>query len=177
MANIVLSTDYFDKLFADFVQTILGLKQEQVLISYRTTGQVSSKINEDVCYIHTDLEETVEQIFKNRSKTYNPENEGYTIKQQSLRRLALQVVFYGPNSDIFSSILNEYCYMEDAKQFFYNNDLALIPSLTSHTTKIHEKINDRWWDRADLKLRFYNTVTVETNVSTITSTDIKIIYE
>ena len=177
MAVNIVSCEDFDLLFPNFVQDILGLKQEQVLISYREKGQPSSVISKDVCYVHTSLEDDQVQIFKNRKKSYDPETENVTITQQAMRRIMLQVVFYGPNSDVLSTMLNEYCYMEDAKQFFYNNDLAFIPSLTTHIDKLYEKINERRWERADLKLRFYNTISVETEVSTITSTDIKIIHE
>ena len=176
VVNIVSCED-FDLLFANFVQDVLGLKQEQVLISYRERGQPSSVIAKDVCYVHTNLEDDEVQIFKNRKKSYDPETENVTITQQAMRRIMLQVVFYGPNSDVLSTTLNEYCYTEDAKQFFYNNDLALIPSLISRPIKTHEKINERWWERVDLKLRFYNSISVDTEVSTITSTDIKIIHE
>lgn len=177
MAVNIVSLDELDALFADFVQSTLGLKQEQVLISYREFGQKSSVLSKDVCYVHTEIEDDAIQSFKNRRKGYDPETENVTITQQAMRKLMLQVVFYGPNSDVLSTTFNECCYLEDAKQFFYNNDLALIPSLTTHIDKLHEKINERWWERADLKLRFYNTVSVETEVSTITSTDIKIIHE
>ena len=51
--------------------------------------------------------------------------------------------------------------------------LALVPDLTDFQNKTYEKINGQWWERSDLKLRFYNSVTVDEHIDTIDSTDIK----
>lgn len=175
MAINIMSLSELDVLFADFVQTVLGLKQEQVLISFSEKGQKSSVFTNDVCYVHTYIEDDNIQVFKNRTKEYKGGINKFGITQRAMRRVDLQVAFYGPNSDVFCTTLNEFCYLEDAKQFFYNNDLSLIPDATNHPIKTHELINGRWWDRSDIRIKFYNTVTVSNEVSPITSTNIKTI--
>ena len=45
--------------------------------------------------------------------------------------------------------------------------------MTDFQDKTYEKINGQWWERSDLKLRFYNSVTVDEHIDTIDSTDIK----
>lgn len=173
MANNVVSLDTFDLLFADFVQSSLGLQDDQVLISYQEKGQKSSKINENVIYVKTFNEQDEINLFKNRKQTYDEELDKVITTQSSMRVLMLHVTSYGPDSETLLTTLNELMYLETAKEFLYNNNLALIPMKTSPAMNSYEKINERWWHREDLKLYFYNSVTVEENVGTIEKVNIE----
>lgn len=177
MANNIVSLDTFDLLFADFIQSSLNLNDDQVLISYQEKGQKSSKISEDVVYVKVLNEQDEVGIYKNRSSSYDPETEQVTISQTAMRMLLLQVVFYGPNSEVLATTLNEIMYTDNAKQFLYNNNLSLVPIKTSPPMKSYEKINERWWHREDLKLYFYNSVTIEEVVSTVQKANISINYD
>ena len=79
----------------------------------------------------------------------------------------LQVVFYGPDSEKLATLLNEVFYTDGAKQFLYKNNLALVPDRTNYPNKTIENINEQWWDRADLKLYFYNSISIEETTGTI----------
>lgn len=175
MATNITSLDQFDDLFADYIQQKLGLSQEQVLIAYPQDGQTSSGINEDVIYVHTDQDDDERNLTKNRLKHYDSETELATITQYAMRTLSLHVVFYGPNSQVYQTILYEKAFLEDSKEFFYKNNLALIPDRIEISKQLHEKINGRWWHRADLVLRFYSSVSVDLSTETIENIDLKTI--
>lgn len=177
MANNVVSLDDLDILFADFIQEQLGLKDDQVLISYQQRGQKFSQIDEDVVYVKVLQEQDERYVYKQRKRSYDRETERVTTSQSAMRTLLLQVVFYGPNSDILSTKLNERFYFDSAKQFLYKNNLSLIPDLTDFNNKTYEKINEQWWERTDLKLRFYNSVTVDEITNTIDKTDVKYSFD
>lgn len=161
MANNVVTLDDLDLLFADFVQQQLELDDKQVKISYQQRGQVSSEINKDVVYVKVFQEQDERLNYKFRRRNYDSEKERVITSQTSMRALLLHVVFYGPESDVLATTLNERFYFDSTKQFLHNNNLALIPDLTDFSDKTFEKINSQWWERVDLKLRFYNSITVE----------------
>lgn len=172
MANNIVSLDDLDVLFAKFIQEQLELNDGQVKISYRQRGQAFSKIDSDTVYVKVFQEQDERCVYKQRKRSYDSKTERVTTSQSAMRTLLLQVVFYGPNSDTLSTMLNERFYFDSAKQFLYKNNLALIPDLTDFHDKTFEKINDQWWERSDLKLRFYNSVTVDELTNTINSADI-----
>ena len=172
MASNILSLDSYDTLFADFIQSKLNLQANQVLISYPVKGQKSSVINEDVCYVHTENVDNEISILKNRREKYNLTTGKNDVQQASIRILRLHLIFYGPNSDILATKLNEYMYFESSKQFLNDNNLNLIPASTTLSDKIHEKINERWWDRNDLDLYFYNEIHVDESLDIFVSSNI-----
>ena len=174
MANNIITLDELDDLFADFIQSKLNLPADKVLISYSKRGQISSKYGENVCYIKFFNSPDEVSMFKNRRTSYDPETEQVTIAQLAMRMLMLQVVFYGPDSESLATLLNEVFYTESAKEFLYKNNMALIPDRTSYPNKTIENVNEQWWNRADIKLYFYNSISVDEVVSTIEKFDINV---
>ena len=174
MANNIVTLDELDDLFADFIQSKLNLPADKVLISYSKRGQISSKYGENVCYIKFFNSPDEVSIYKNRRTSYDPETEQVTITQLAMRMLMLQVVFYGPDSESLAMLLNEIFYTESAKEFLYKNNMALIPDRTSFPNKTIENVNEQWWNRADLKLYFYNSISIDEVIGTIEKYDINI---
>lgn len=174
MANNIVTLDELDDLFADFIQSKLNLPADKVLISYSKRGQISSKYGENVCYIKFFNSPDEVNMYKNRRTSYDPETEQVTITQLAMRMLMLQVVFYGPDSESLATLLNEVFYTESAKEFLYKNNMALIPDRTSYPNKTIENVNEQWWNRADIKLYFYNSISVDEVVSTIEKFDINV---
>lgn len=174
MANNIITLDELDDLFADFIQSKLNLPADKVLISYSKRGQISSKYGENVCYIKFFNSPDEVNMYKNRRTSYDPETEQVTITQLAMRMLMLQVVFYGPDSESLATLLNEVFYTESAKEFLYKNNMALIPDRTSYPNKTIENVNEQWWNRADIKLYFYNSISVDEVVSTIEKFDINV---
>nr|DAP50306.1 MAG TPA: hypothetical protein [Caudoviricetes sp.] len=177
MANNIVSLDDFDILFANFIQEQLELSDDQVLISYAQRGQKFPEINKDTVFVKVFQEQDERYTYKQRTRSYNSEIERVISSQAAMRTLLLQVVFYGYNSDTLATTLNERFYFDSVKQFLYKNNLALIPDLTDFQDKTFEKINGQWWERSDLKLRFYNSVIVEEKTPTIESADIKYYFD
>ena len=174
MANNIVTLDELDDLFADFIQSKLNLPADKVLISYSKRGQISSKYGENVCYIKFFNSPDEVSIYKNRRTSYDPETEQVTITQLAMRMLMLQVVFYGPDSESLAMLLNEIFYTESAKEFLYKNSMALIPDRTSFPNKTIENVNEQWWNRADLKLYFYNSISIDEVTGTIEKYDINV---
>ena len=174
MANNIVTLDELDDLFADFIQSKLNLPADKVLISYSKRGQISSKYGENVCYIKFFNSPDEVSIYKNRRTSYDPETEQVTITQLAMRMLMLQVVFYGPDSESLAMLLNEIFYTESAKEFLHKNNMALIPDRTSFPNKTIENVNEQWWNRADLKLYFYNSISIDEVTGTIEKYDINV---
>ena len=176
MADNIKSLNSLDILFADFVQNELGLNGNQVLISYPQRGQKSSQIDSDVCYIKFFDEPDERHIWKNR-KVETIDGGKIKVTQFTMRTLKLQLIFYGPNADKFSIKINEEMYHDSTKQFLFENDLSLIPEKTVQPRIHYEKINEQWWNRSDLILYFYDSISTEDIVDTITDVNIKYKYE
>jgi len=177
MATNIVTLDDLDTLFADFVQEQLDLDDKQVKISYQQRGQAFSEIDKDVVYVKVYQEQDERLTYKYRRRNYDSEKERVITSQTSMRTLLLHVVFYGPDSDVLSTTLNERFYFDSTKQFLHNNNLALIPDLTDFSEKTYEKINSQWWERVDLKLRFYNSITVDEHTLPIEKVDNKYYFD
>lgn len=174
MADRIVDLDDFDLLLADYIQKKLNMSEDKVLISHQQKGQKSSRINEDVCYVKFYDEPDERQVWKNRK--YENEGDKVKVTQYTMRTLMLQLTFYGPNADNLCTRINEYFYHEGTKQFLYENNLSFIPDRTVEPRKFYEKINEQWWQRSDLKLYFYNTISTEELLDTIDSVDVKYKY-
>lgn len=171
MADNIKSLNDIDILFADFIQDKLNMQPDKVLVSYQQKGQRSSKIDEDVCYVKVFEEPDERHIWKNRK--YENVDDKVKVTQYTMRTLMLQVTFYGPNADNFCTRISEYFYHDRTKQFLYENDLSFIPDRTVEPRKFYEKINEQWWQRSDLKLYFYNSISTEEVLDIIESVNIK----
>lgn len=174
MADRIVDLDDLDLLLADYVQKKLNMAEDKVLISHQQRGQKSSAINEDVCYVKFYDEPDERHVWKNRK--YESEGDKVKVTQYTMRTLMLQLTFYGPNADNLCARINEYFYHEGTKQFLYENNLSFIPDRTVEPRKFYEKINEQWWQRSDLKLYFYNTISTEELLDTIDSVDVKYKY-
>lgn len=170
----IIPLDQLDILFANFVQQKLNLEEGKVLISYPQRGQISSKIDEDVCYIKVLDEPDERHIWKNRKTEVV--GEQIKVTQYTMRTLVVQFIFYGPNSDNLSTTLNELMYFDSTKQFLYENELSLIPDKTVQPAIHYEKINEQWWHRSDLKIYLYNSISTEDTLDTISDVNIQFKY-
>lgn len=176
MANRILTLNDANILFADYTQNVLNLTQDKVLISYPDKGQKAPTFTDNVVFIHVDHEQSDVYNYKNRKKVgFDPITEKDTIEQTAMRVLCVEFVFYGSESDSLLIKLNESFYSAAGKFFLDTNNLAIIPENTEMTNKIHENINGRWWDRSDLRIRFYNSISVDNSVDTFASSEISIV--
>lgn len=174
MAEYYVTMDQLDVVFADYAQKGLKLNDEQVLIEYQEKGIKSSLINEDVVYVktHSIQDEVIANKF--RKSKYNQLTGNQNIEQTTMTSVMVVFTAYGPNSVYLLTKLNNELYLDSSKQFFYKNNMALVPDRTEFVTDVHEKINERYWQRSDLKVYFYTSYTFGTEVGVITDADIKI---
>lgn len=162
----------FDTLFANIVEEELPqLKSQNIRISYSQKGQFSSGIDDNICFVHTDTEYDPVAIYKQRVEKYNGQTDKIDVEQSAMRVLLLHVVFYGPDSDTLSAKLYEKLFTDELKEIFWENNIALIPDRCS-VTRLNEKINERWWERNDVNVYFYNSVTLGNELNVITSADV-----
>lgn len=171
MADNIISLDALDLLFAEFILSKLNLTENQIRISFARKGQISSKIDEDRCYLKFFDEPDDRHIWKNRK--VSSVDDKLVVTQYTMRTLKLQVIFYGPNADNLSIKLNEVMYFDSTKEFLRTNNLALIPEKTVQPKIHYEKINEQWWHRSDLNLYFYNSISTEDVLDTIQSVDFR----
>ena len=171
----IISLEDLDLIFADYAQEVLGLSQNKVLISYQENGQISSKINEDVVYIHAFIDQNDVSNYKERIREYDSSKDSILNMQHSMRVIGVDFVFYGPNSLVLSTILNDSFFLESGKEFLYKNNLSLIPSGIQNGIELHEKVNERWWKRSDLKMKFYNSIRTYEELQTIEEVNIEYI--
>ena len=174
MANNIVSLDSLDIKIADFISEITKLDQSKVLVSFVPKGQKFGSYGENICYVKFYNENDERQIYKQRTSKYDPESETNTITQSTMRTLMLHLVLYGPQSGELAALINESLYTNKGKDFLYSNNLSLIPDRTSFPFKSYEEIGGRWWQREDVKLYFYNSISIEEVVGTISELDITI---
>lgn len=174
MADNIRSLESFNDLFANFVQERLNMEQEKDLISYPEDGQPSFTIDEDVCFVHAEQSSDERSFHKNRTKSYDYQNNKVIYTQGTIRTINIQFVFYGRNSDILMSKLNEMLYFDSTKQWLRQNNLSLVSERISLANKIHENFNGQWWERSDLNICLYDYITVEEAVDLLESADIRI---
>lgn len=173
MANNIRPIKDIELFFADLITEILQLDESHVLLQYPIQGQPSSKINENYVYVKITPEIDIRPMYKNRKRVYNEDTGTYTYSQYSQRTLTLGLIFYGPASVENATLLNEMLYISDTKLKLDQFGVFLVPDRTDGPTRVPEHHNGQWWERADMELRFYEQVSVETEVETIENIDIR----
>lgn len=174
MAQILQTTKELELFFCNLVVEALNVDKEKVSRMFLTLGQPAYTSGETMVYVAVERERDERDIFKNRSKKYESENKTFVYTQQSSRTLTVHFVAYGPESGAYLAYLNEYFYFDETKYQLRKNYLNLVPDRTDGPIRLMEQTNSQWWERWDLKLRFYNTVSVENVVHEIESLDIRL---
>lgn len=173
MATVFQTIDQLETLFAGIVTDITGLPENCVLIQYQSEGQPSSRIGENVAYVSVSQKYDSPSIYKSRTRNYNTADETYTYTQKAGRTLSLQVIFYGPDCYELCALFNEKMYFENTRYLLSKNNLSFIPDRTSGPVRLTEFHNERWWQRCDTTLEFYNLIVTEEIVGTFKELDIK----
>lgn len=176
MATIDESKSYaeLNNFFADLVESMLGLTQDNVRIQYQAEGQPMPKFGEDMVFINVQPEIDERNIYKSRQEVYNNTNDNFTYIQKSQRTLVAEFVFYGNHANENAKIVNESMYFPNYEYMLSQYDLALVPDRTDGPNKMPELVNGRWWNRSDLKMRFYNLVSYKTIIDRIANVEITV---
>ena len=155
MADVIQKIHDLEKLFADFVEDALGLADNQVVIQYPVKGQPAPKIGQTLIFEHITQERNELQAFKNRREIVTPGSGISGFSQTSRRMLQLAFQIYGPECDTLATKLEELFYFESTRLFLEQNNMSLVSDRSTLYNKIHEKINERWWERVDLEIYLY----------------------
>lgn len=176
MATIDESKSYAElsNFFADLVESMLGLTQDKVLIQYQAEGQPMPKFGDNVVFVNVQPEIDERNIYKSRQEVYNSTNDNFTYSQQSQRTLVVGLIFYGNKANENAKIVNESMYFPTYEYMLSQYDLSFVPDRTDGPHKMPELVNGRWWNRSDLKLRFYNMVSMKTTIDRITDVEITV---
>ena len=171
----ITSLNQLDEFFADMVVSLIGLESDKVLIAYEQMGQVFPNKFMDVCFVHTSEETDDVQMYKTRKEgPIKVQGEDkWKIEQYSMRRIKVQFIFYGPNSNAKAMELKEKLYFPGTNLLLDTNNLALIPT-GINLTNIRENINDIYWERTDLEASFYNSVIFDEVVDMIESMNLTV---
>lgn len=172
MADRIVSVNTLDEFFADLVTSFLGMEADKVLISYESMGQMHPVKGHDYCFIHTSEVPDDVQNQKNRTEALTGPEE-YTISQTSMRKIKVDFMFYGPNADTNSIVFKEKLYFPGTNLLLSDNNLALIPTEIDFTN-LNEEINNTFWQRSDLSVNFYTSVTFEETTGIIKDLDLSI---
>lgn len=173
--NIKSLNDY-DTFWADFVCKVTNLNRDFVLISFQQNGQIAPKINQNFAYIHTELRNSYVSDYKERLYKYDNDSDSIVYNQDTMRLLSVAISFYGKDSDILSTLFSQSLGLPNWLLHLNQNKIAVLPN--SHSiVKIHERINERWWDRCDLKFDFYDISEIKQNVDYIKDIDLEIYHD
>lgn len=170
MPNNIASLSSINLLFADYIQNLLGLNVDQVLISYSSVGQKSSSFGSNVVYVYVTKENDSRDQAKMRE--VNELEDSVQITSYTMRTLKLALVFYGTDTDVLATQVEQSFYQQAGKLFLEQNNMSLVSERTFFNAKSPELINERWWDRTDLHMYFYNSISVEEETDYIAELDL-----
>lgn len=176
MATIDESKTYeeLSNFFADLVENMLGLTQDKVLIQYQAEGQPMPKFGENVVFVNVQPEIDERNIYKSRTEIYDEKNDNFVYTQKAQRTLVVEFVFYGSKANENAKLVNESMYFPNYEYMLSKYDLALVPDRTDGPHKMPELVNGRWWNRSDLRMRFYNLVSYKTTIDRIADVEITV---
>jgi hypothetical protein len=139
--------------------------------SWPTNGQPDWGIADDVVFMQC-LDEGGEDIAQPVDTVWvNDDSEDLVQKDSQTRVVRLNLIAYGPNG--YSNLIEIRRAIIGGLPNLKSNKLFYIPSPDS-PQRAPELFQGRWWERADLSLRFNNLMTFETGVKSITEVDVTV---
>lgn len=174
MAEIIQAITEIEDFFADIVTEISGLDSKNVQISYQQFGRPYFKHGENIIFVSVFPEVDNREIYKNRTSNYDSENNVFVYSQKAQRTLALSLVLYGEGSyEIATRIMHKF-YFPEYKYLFDKNFLSIVPDRTDGVIRTMEHFDGQWWNRCDIKFRFYNVVNLETQLPAFDEIDFNV---
>ena len=141
-----------------------------VRLTYGTLGQPDWTIHDDVVFLtFSDVsgDDTAQPV---HTEWIEGERD-VTRRHWSNRVLQIQFVAYGPNG--YDNLLKIKHVFLDGSKTLRGADILLIP--TADTPQyVPENYQNMWWDRADLTLRFNNTLQWDEEVKAIEKVPVEI---
>lgn len=147
-----------------------GRQKPPVRLTYSTYGKPDWNIDDTVIFLtFTDVsgDDTSQPVHT----TWEYGETELIRRHWNNRVLQINFTAYGPNC--YEDLLRLRHVFMDGSEILRKSDLMLIPSADTpqYTPELYQNM---WWERADLTLRFNNTVTWDETVSAIEKVPITI---
>lgn len=176
MSDTILTLKQLEDVFRNLTCTFFGLNPVdplnagKVRIAWPTGGAPGWKITEDVTFLR--VRSVGNEYSKQRDTEYTPNSDSQLneITAYTLPRLVSWTV-YGPNSfDNIETIRNG---LFKSKDVLRASNLHLVIDVPI-PVRCPELFAGQWWERSDLSATFYEKVTRQGIISTITGVNIQI---
>ncbi len=139
-----------------------GVTKPPVRLTYSTYGKPDWSIGEDVIFIAfaTMADETTQPIHE----TWKDAGRDLIRTHGANRVIRVSFTAYGPSC--YDNLIKLRHAFMDGSSILRKADIMLIPdeSVPQYAPEMYQNM---WWDRADISLRFNNTMTWEEDVKTI----------
>ena len=148
-----------------------GTKKPPVRLTYSTLGNPDWTVNEDVIFL-TFSDASGDDTTQPVHETWISGERDLTLRHWTNRVVQISFTAYGPNG--YDNLLKVRHAFMDGSDILRKADLLLIPSADT-PQYVPENYQNMWWDRADLTLRFNNTMVWDETVRAIEKVPVTII--
>ena len=141
-----------------------------VRVSWPTTGQPAWKITEDIAFVRVTEED--DPINRPREDVYTNEGDFVLNEATSYNRvLALNLIFYGPNSWANAQTVRDRIFQEAYRIALAQENLYPIPDIIA-PVRAPEVFQSQWWERVDMEIRFNEKIVKNQDISAIEIADV-----
>ncbi len=171
------STALTDNVASQVIQAVtsqaLGITiapQEKVRVAWQVQGQPFEDVNTDICYVF--MVERGGLYDEQRNETRSVQSSTQVLLTQTYTRIwECSWHFYGPNSFDNARLVRSAMFTDYFRfQLQSFNLFAVVPF--DAPIRIPEVINGQWFNRSDMRGRFYEQVTETRAVNAVASVEI-----
>lgn len=129
---------------------------QYVRVSWPTEGAPAFAITDDIVFIR------VVEVDGEYNRQRNVENEAYTTDRCNqvttfTRIIEISLILYGPASYDNACKVQDQTFYQGNHDFLAQRNLYYVPRET-FPRRFPEMFQGQWWDRADMKMQFYEKV-------------------
>lgn len=162
-----------ENLFGGWICTATGVPADHVMISFQQYGRPAFSPADDVIFFSIMPQIDIAEQYKSIALEYDAASGQFDYTQCSQRTLHLDVIAYGTGGYNNLLMLSNWFYSPDAQIELKNNGLSFVPDHIYGVTRTYEEYNGQWWERADLRERFYCAANIEMKINKFDSFDIR----
>ena len=154
------------------IQSITGIANANIRISYQTSGMPYIEANEDYCFVSLNFFDTAYTSPIEIKFNALTEKESY----EGSRGIVANLVFYGNNA--FENASKVKVMSKDS--FVLKNlrhDKIYLICNTEEPRRVPILINQQWYDQVYLNLRFYQKIVYNTDRHYINSVEVNLISD
>ena len=177
MAEIYLTLDQFEDLIQSTTVKLLGWdlttpsKAEDVRIEWPIEGAPGPKITDDIIYLR--CVEVDSPINKQREFRHYQASPDFIQSIGFSKTMEVSYICYGPSSYDNADYLRTAIFFQDIHDLLAQNSVYLVPDI-AEPKRVPELFENRWWQRADLQMRFNALVVRERAAHYIESVEVTV---